>query len=76
MYVKGYGFLSLPKNIDKILSNKFRQNNLESTKESTTDVIKTASERTIQKSTKATGDLIGNKIADKITKVSQAHKIL
>ena len=38
-------------------------------KTSTTDVIKSASKRAIQKTTEATGDLIGNKIADKITKI-------
>ena len=32
--------------------------------------MKTASKRAIQKTTEATGDLIGNKIADKITSVS------
>ena len=32
--------------------------------------MKTASERAIQKTAEATGDLIGNKIADKITSVS------
>ena len=36
-------------------------------KKSTTDAIKTASERAIQKTAEATGDLIGNKVADKIT---------
>ena len=34
---------------------------------SATDAIKTASKGAIQKTEKATGDLIGNKIADKIT---------
>ena len=43
---------------------------LDSAKKSTTDAIKTASERAIQKTAEATGDLIGNKIADKITRVS------
>ena len=38
---------------------------------STTDVIKTASKRAIQKTAEATGDLIGNIIADKITSVSK-----
>ena len=33
--------------------------------------IKTASRRAIQKRVKATGDLIGNKIDDKITSVSK-----
>ena len=40
-------------------------------KKSTTDAIKTASKRTIQKKAEATGDLIDNKIADKITSVSK-----
>ena len=38
---------------------------------STTDVIKTASKRAIQKTAQATGDLIGNQIADKITSISK-----
>ena len=36
-------------------------------KKSTTDAIKTTSKIAIQKTAEATGDLIGNKIADKIT---------
>ena len=31
------------------------------------DAVKTASKRVVQKTTEATGDLIGNEIADKIT---------
>ena len=45
--------------------------NLDSAKKSTTDVIKTISKRATQKTAEATGDLIGNKIADKITSVSE-----
>ena len=71
IHVKGYGFLSFAKNIDKNLSNKNGQNLLDSAKKSTTDDIKTASETAIQKTAEATGDLIGNKIADKITSVSK-----
>ena len=44
---------------------------LDSAKKSTTDAIKTASKRAIQKTAEATRDLIGNKIADKITSVSK-----
>ena len=33
--------------------------------------LETASKRAIQKTAEATGDLIGNKIADKITSVSK-----
>ena len=71
IYVKGSGFLSLPKNIAKNLSNKYGQKLIDSAKKSKTDPIKTASERAIQKTAEATGDLIGNKIADKITSVSK-----
>ena len=69
-YVKGYGFLSFAKNIGTYLSNKYSQKLLDSAKKSATDVIKTASKRAIQKTAEATGDLIVNKIADKITKKS------
>ena len=55
----------------KSLSNKYGQKRLDSAKKSTTDVIKTISKRAIQKTAEATGDLIGNKIADKITNVSR-----
>ena len=37
----------------------------------TTDAIKTSSKRAIQKTAEATSDLIGNKIADKMTSVSK-----
>ena len=67
IYIKGYGFLSFAKNILNSLSNKYGQKLLDSAKKSATDTIKTASERVIQKTAEATGDLIGNKIADNIT---------
>ena len=70
IYVKGYGFLSFAKNMGKKLSNKYAQKRLDSAKKSATDAIKTASKRAIQKTTEATWDLIGSKIADKITSVS------
>ena len=71
IYVKGYGFLPFLKNVGKILSNKYGQKLLDSAKKSTIDAIKTASKRAIHKTAEATGDLIGNKIADKITSVSK-----
>ena len=71
IYVKGYGFLSFAKSMGKSLSDKYGQKLLDSAKKSTTDAIKTASKRAIQKTAKATGDLIGNKIADKITNISK-----
>ena len=71
IYVNGYGFLSFAKNMGKGLSSKYGQKRLDSAKKSTTDAIKTASKRIIQKTAEATGDLIGNKIDDKITSVSK-----
>ena len=70
-YVKAYGFLSFAKNIGKNLSNKYGQKFLDGAKKSKADAIKTTSKRAIQKTAEATGDLIGNKIADKITSVSK-----
>ena len=72
IYVKGYGsFESFAKNIGKHLSNKDSQRLLDSAKKSAMDAIKTASKGVIQKKVEAIGDLIGNKIADKITSVSK-----
>ena len=71
IYVKGCGFLCFAKNISKILTNKYSQKILDSAKKSTTNATKTASKREIQKTAEATGDLISNKIADKITRISK-----
>ena len=53
------------------LSNKYGQKLLDRAKKSTTDAIKAASKRAIQIPDKATGNPIGNKIADKITRFSK-----
>ena len=77
IYGKGYGFLIFAKNIGKSLSNKygqkllFGQKLLDSAKKPTTDAIKTVSKKAIQKTAEATSELIGNKIADKMTSVSK-----
>ena len=71
IYVKRYGFLFFAKNMCKNLSNKYSQKRLDNAKKSTTDAVKTVSKQAIQKTAEATGDLIGNKIADKITIVSK-----
>ena len=59
----------------KNISNKYGQKLLDSAKKSTTDSIKTTSKRAIQKTVEATSDLIGNKIAYKITSVSKEKSI-
>ena len=51
-----------------------RQKRLDYTKKSATDALKTSSERVIQKAAEAIGDLIYNKIASKITRVSKASQ--
>ena len=78
IYEKGYGFLSFAKDmgthatkVTKNLSNKYSQKIFDSAKKSTTDGIKTSSKRAIQAAAEATDDLIGNKIAEKITSVSK-----
>ena len=67
IYVKGYGFMSFARS----MSNKYGKKLVDTAKKSATDAIKTASKRAIQKTAEATGDLIGNKIVDKITSVSK-----
>ena len=57
-------------NIGKSLSSIYSQNILDYAKQPATDALKTASKRAIQKTAEATGDLIGNKIAVTIAKVS------
>ena len=65
--VKGYGFMSFARN----MSNKYGKKLVDAAKKSTTDAIKTASKRAIQKNAEAAGGLIGNKIANKITSISK-----
>ena len=69
---------NIGKNVSKNLSGKYspgmlamRQKLLDHAKQSATDVLKTASKSAIQKTAEATGDLFGNKIANKIIKVSK-----
>ena len=71
IYIKGYGFLSFAKNMGTHICNKFGQKLLDSSKKCTTGAIKTPSKRENQKTAETYGDLIGNKIADKITSVSR-----
>ena len=73
-------FYQLQKNISthatKVAKNmsKNSQKFLDSAKKYTADVIKTASKRAFKETTEVTGDLIGNKIADKITNISKSLK--
>ena len=60
----------LVKILVKNVSGKYSQKLLHSAKKSTTDAIKTASKRPIQKTTEATEYLSGSKISDKKRKKS------
>ena len=48
------------------MNNKYGNTLIDTAKKSTTDAIKTASKRATQKTAEATGDLIGNKIAEDV----------
>ena len=61
----------MDKNTKQKLSGKYCQKLLDHAKKSATDVFKTSSKRVIQKMAEGTGNLIDNKIANKITKVSK-----
>ena len=62
---------NIGKNIIKNLSGKYSKTLFDHAKQSAGDAPKTVSKRAIQKIAEATGDLTGNKIAYKITKVSK-----
>ena len=71
-YVKGYGFLSFAKNV----GNKYGKKLMDTASKTEMDAAKIASKRVVQKTAEATADLIGNKIADKITSVGNAKEKL
>ena len=68
--VKGYGFLSFVRKFN----NKYGKKLIDTATKTEIDAAKTASERIAQKTAKATGDLIGNKIADKITLIAKSKE--
>ena len=66
-YVKGYGFLSFSRKV----GNKYGKKLMDSETKTGMDAAKTTSKRVVQKTAEATGDLIRNKIADKITSIGK-----
>ena len=62
---------NIGKNISESLSGKYSQKLLDHAKKSAIDAFKTSLKRIIQKTAEANGDLTGNKIADRVTKVSK-----
>ena len=69
-YVKGYSFLSFARNF----GNKCGKKLMDAASKTGIDAAKIASKRVVQKTAEATGDLIGNKIADKITSIGKFKK--
>ena len=69
-YVKGYGFLSFA----GVFGNKYGKNLMDTATKTGIDAVKTASQRVVQKTAEATGDLIGNKIADRITSLGKTKR--
>ena len=81
-YVQGQGFMSFAKNMgdkygrkifDKSIdvSNKYGKKILDKCMDASKDFAKIAGKKVLHKSTEATGEMIGNKVADRITKSSR-----
>ena len=62
-YVKGYGFLSFARKH----GDKYVKKLMDTATKTGIDAVKTVSKWVVQKTAETTGDLIGNKMADKIT---------
>ena len=79
IFVKANGFLSfiknmsknIGKNISKNVSTIYSQKRFDHARRSGTDTLKILPKEWLKNTAEATGDLIGNKIADKITSVSR-----
>ena len=82
-YVKGYGFLSFARKfknkcgkklmnaVTKVGTSKYGKKIMDITKKQGSEFAKIARKSIVQRSAEATGDLIGNKIADKIRKIKK-----
>ena len=66
-YVKGYGFMSFARNFSDKYSKSLMDKGIDVSKE----FAKTAGKKILKEKAKATADLTGNKIADKITSASK-----
>ena len=83
-YEKGYGFLSFARKFgDKygkklmntatnVGTSKYSKKIIDTTKQQRSEFAKIAGKKIVQRSAEATGDLIGNKIADKVTSVGKS----
>ena len=69
-YVKGYGFLSFARKF----RDKYGKKLMDAATKTGIDAAKTASKRIVQETAEAKGDLIGNKMADKITSIGKTKE--
>ena len=58
----------------RTFGNKYGKKIIDTTTKTGIDIAKTASKRVVQETKEATGDLIGNKIADKITSIGKTKE--
>ena len=66
-YVKGYSFLSFA----RIFGDKYGKTLMDTVTKAGTDAAKASSKLVLQKAAEVTGDLIRNKITDKITSLGK-----
>ena len=69
-YFQGYGFLSFARKFN----NKYGKKLIDTATKTGIDAAKSAPKRVVQKTSEAAGDLIGNKIADKITLIGKSKE--
>ena len=69
-YVKRYGFLSFA----KMFGNKYGKKLMDTATKTGMDAANIVSKKVVQKTEEATGDLIGNKIADTITSIGKSKE--
>ena len=70
--IEGYGFLSFSRN----LYNKYRKKLFDAATQTEPDPLKTASKQVVHKAAEVTGELKGNKVADKIVKPKSLKEML
>ena len=83
-YVQGYGFLSFARNFGekygkklmntatKVGTSKYSKKIIDAMSKQGSEFAKTEGKRIVKKSAEATGDLIGNKIVDKIISLGKS----
>ena len=69
-YIKGYGFLSFAKRF----GDKYGKKLIDIASSTGKTFAKTAGKKVVNKTVEVKGDLVGNKIADKVTSIDKLKK--